>query len=334
VQIEKEIYLYIGIALVLIAILALIYWRRRRRSRSGVSPMTLGLEKTHDQFMGRLKELVSSATRIDDAVCSQLEELLLTADVGVKTTQKLLRQLREDITSSGRNDIQLLKSYLSQEILKILQAASGQPTPEVKPLVVMMVGVNGVGKTTTIGKLAFLLKRQGKEVLLAAADTFRAGAINQLKAWGERVGITTLAQQEGADPAAVCFDAVQSALSKHADCVLIDTAGRLHTKANLMEELKKVHRVIAKAMPGAPHEVWLVVDATQGQNALMQAREFHQALGLTGIILTKLDGTAKGGIVVAISDEIGVPIRYVGVGERLEDLQPFFAQDFVDALLA
>jgi fused signal recognition particle receptor len=170
--------------------------------------------------------------------------------------------------------------------------------------------------------------------MLAAADTFRAGAIEQLKVWSTRVGVPILAQQEGADPAAVAFDAVQSAASKGLDAVIVDTAGRLHTKANLMEELKKVHRVIGKTMPGAPHEVWLVVDATQGQNALLQAREFHQVLGLTGIVLSKLDGTAKGGIVVAISDELEVPIRYVGVGERLEDLQPFFPQDFVNALLA
>ncbi len=296
--------------------------------------MTLGMEKTHDQFMGRLKELVKTSTSIDDAVCAQLEELLLTADVGVKTTQKLLRQLREDITASGRKDIQLLKEYLATEILKILQAHPPRDLPEVKPIVIMMVGVNGVGKTTTIGKLAFRLKREGRGVMLGAADTFRAGAISQLKAWGDRVGVPTHAQQEGADPAAVAFDAVGSAQSKGLDRVIIDTAGRLHTKANLMEELKKVHRVIDKAMAGAPHEVWLIVDATQGQNALVQAREFHQALGLTGIILTKLDGTAKGGIVVGIIDELGVPIRYVGVGERIEDLQPFFPQDFVNALLA
>jgi fused signal recognition particle receptor len=198
----------------------------------------------------------------------------------------------------------------------------------------MMVGVNGVGKTTTIGKLAARFQREGKGVMLAAADTFRAGAMEQLKVWAARVGASFLAQQEGADPAAVAFDAVQSAASKGLDAVIVDTAGRLHTKTNLMEELKKVQRVIGKAMPGAPHEVWLVVDATQGQNALLQAREFHQALGLTGIVLSKLDGTAKGGIVVAISDELELPIRYVGVGERLEDLQPFFPQDFVNALLA
>jgi fused signal recognition particle receptor len=292
------------------------------------------MEKTHDQFMGRLKELVAVGRTIDESLLAQLEEILLTADVGVKTTQKLLGRLREDVTASGRNDIGLLKEYLGAEILKLLQAHAAEPLAAVKPLVIMMVGVNGVGKTTTIGKLAARFRREGKGVMLAAADTFRAGAIEQLKVWSTRVGVPILAQQEGADPAAVAFDAVQSAASKGLDAVIVDTAGRLHTKANLMEELKKVHRVIGKTMPGAPHEVWLVVDATQGQNALLQAREFHQVLGLTGIVLSKLDGTAKGGIVVAISDELEVPIRYVGVGERLEDLQPFFPQDFVNALLA
>ncbi|MCE9626079.1 MAG: signal recognition particle-docking protein FtsY [Deltaproteobacteria bacterium] len=295
--------------------------------------MTMGLEKTHDQLKIRLGELIRLNRDIDEGVYGHLEEVLLGADVGVKTTQKLLRYLREEVTSTGRKDIHLLKGYLRNEILKILNAHPTESLIPKKTHVLMIVGVNGVGKTTTIGKLASLYRNNDETVLLAAADTFRAGAVDQLKVWSTRVGAHTLAQKDGADPAAVAYDAVKAGVARDFNRVIIDTAGRLHTKINLMEELKKVRRVIDKALPGAPHEIILVVDATQGQNALHQAREFHQALGLTGIILTKLDGTAKGGIVVGILDEIGVPIRYVGLGERLEDLKPFFATEFVDALL-
>ncbi len=335
-MVEKDIWIYLGVAAALLLILVIIlFLKRRRTSRpSDQAPLTLGLEKTHDSLMLRLGELVRLNQSIDEGVFAQLEEILLSADVGVKTTQKLLRSLRDNVTSSGRKDIKLLKEYLSQEILKILKAHPATPAGGAKPHVIMVVGVNGVGKTTSIGKLAHQLHKKGGKILLAAADTFRAGAIDQLKIWGDRVGADTLAPQEGSDPASVAFDAVKSAQARGLDQVIIDTAGRLHTKVNLMEELKKVRRVLDKAMPGAPQDVFLVVDATQGQNALQQAREFHQALGLTGIILTKLDGTAKGGIVVGIIDEIGVPIRYVGVGERIHDLQPFFPQGFVDALLA
>jgi fused signal recognition particle receptor len=336
-NLNSEQYLYIGIGagVFLLALLILLLWRRKKQKSALSGTLTLGLEKTHDQFQFGLGELIRLSRNIDESVYAQLEEVLLGADVGVKTTQKLLRFLREDVTASGRKDINLLKMYLRTEILKILNAHPAESLlPSKKPHVMMVVGVNGVGKTTSIGKLASLFKKKGEKVLLAAADTFRAGAVDQLKAWASRVGVNTLAQKEGADPAAVGYDAVKAAAAREMDRVIIDTAGRLHTKINLMEELKKVRRVLDKAMAGAPHEVILVVDATQGQNALNQAREFHQALGLTGIILTKLDGTAKGGIVVGIIDEIGVPIRYVGVGERLEDLKPFFATEFVDALLA
>ncbi|HKY63378.1 MAG TPA: signal recognition particle-docking protein FtsY [bacterium] len=332
---EQWIYIAAGIGVLLIVLFLLVFLRQKRQKKALSGTLTLGLEKTHDHFQVRLSELIRLSHNIDEKVYSQLEELLLGADVGVKTTQKLLRYLREDVTASGRKDIHLLKMYLRTEILKILNAHPTESLlPPKKPHVMMMVGVNGVGKTTSIGKLASLFKKNGEQVLLAAADTFRAGAVDQLKAWAGRVGVNTLAQKEGADPAAVGYDAVKAASARGMDRVIIDTAGRLHTKVNLMEELKKVRRVLDKAMAGAPHEVILVVDATQGQNALNQAREFHQALGLTGLILTKLDGTAKGGIVVGILDEIGVPIRYVGVGERLEDLKPFFATEFVDALLA
>ena len=328
-------YLYLGLALLGLGLLILLLFLRqkRRRSKELSNTLTLGLEKTHDQLALRLSELVSFGKSINENFYSQLETILLGADVGVKTTQKLLRYLREDVTASGRSDVNLLKSYLQTEILRILNAHPTVSLIPKKPDVFMMVGINGVGKTTSIGKLAHLFREDGESVLLAAADTFRAGAVDQLKVWAERVGASTLSQKEGADPAAVAYDAVQAGVARNIDRVLIDTAGRLHTKVNLMEELKKIRRVIDKALPGAPHEVILVVDATQGQNALNQAREFHQALGLTGLILTKLDGTAKGGIVVGILDELGVPIRYVGVGERLEDLQPFVATEFVDALL-
>lgn len=332
---EYGLYLGAGLGGLLTILLILFLYRKRKAKRQVSATMTLGLEKTHDQLKIRLGELIKLGRDIDEGVYSHLEEVLLGADVGVKTTQKLLRYLREDVTSSGRKDIHLLKGYLRTEILKILNAHPTESLlPQKKPHVQMIVGVNGVGKTTTIGKLASLYRNNQESVLLAAADTFRAGAVDQLKVWATRVGANTLAQKEGADPAAVAYDAVKAGMARDFDRVVIDTAGRLHTKVNLMEELKKVRRVIDKAMPGAPQEVILVVDATQGQNALLQAREFHQALGLTGIILTKLDGTAKGGIVVGILDEIGVPIRYVGLGERLEDLQPFFATEFVDALLA
>ncbi|MCC6272238.1 MAG: signal recognition particle-docking protein FtsY [Deltaproteobacteria bacterium] len=332
----QEYGIYLGASLVgLIGLFSgLCLYRKHQAKRQVASTMTLGLGKTHDQLKVRLGELIRLSRDIDEGVYAHLEEVLLGADVGVKTTQKLLRYLREDVTASGRKDIHLLKGYLRTEILKILNAHPTESLLPKKPHVQMIVGVNGVGKTTTIGKLASLYRNNDETVLLAAADTFRAGAVDQLKVWATRVGANTLAQKEGADPAAVAYDAVKAGVARDFDKVVIDTAGRLHTKVNLMEELKKVRRVIDKALPGAPHEIILVVDATQGQNALHQAREFHQALGLTGIILTKLDGTAKGGIVVGILDEIGVPIRYVGLGERLEDLQPFFATEFVDALLA
>jgi fused signal recognition particle receptor len=332
---QKMLMIILGAVALLVFLLLLFLIRRRWRSKgAAASTMTLGLEKTRHSLKVHLSELIRSSQDIDERIYAQLEEVLLGADVGVKTTQKLLRYLREDVTASGRKDIHLLKEYLRTEILKILNAKATVSLLPKRPQVVLMVGVNGVGKTTSIGKLAHLYRKQEKEVLLAAADTFRAGAVDQLKVWAQRVEAHTLSQKEGADPAAVAYDAVKTAVAKNIDFVIIDTAGRLHTKINLMEELKKIRRVIDKAMPGAPHDIFLVVDATQGQNALNQARDFHQALGLTGIILTKLDGTAKGGIVVGIIDEIGVPIRYVGVGERLEDLQPFFAKEFVDALLS
>ncbi len=311
---------------------------RRRRQRKGripsAAPLTLGLEKTRKNLGAKLQALLAKDNEINEAVLSELEEILIGADMGVGTTQKLLRALKADVQAQNHGEIDLLKEYLGEEIYKILRAPSEDFEPPHRPHVMMIVGVNGVGKTTTIGKLSHRLRQEGNKVLLAAADTFRAGAVDQLKVWGDRVGATTLSQQDGSDPAAVAFDAVRAGMARGMDRVLIDTAGRLHTKVNLMEELKKVKRVIDKACPGAPHEVWLVIDATQGQNALQQARMFHGALNLTGIILTKLDSTAKGGVAVGITDELSVPITFIGVGEKIEDLRPFASREFVDALLA
>ncbi len=322
---------YIGAFLILVSSGVFLKWKSKKKKKIPSSSLTLGLEKTHHSFTEKFKELLLFRPQIDEEVYHRLEEILIGADVGVKTTQKLMLGLHQDIASKNQG-IDHLKGYLQEEILKILQSPHTSLSPLQSPHVTMVVGVNGVGKTTSIAKLTALYHRQSQEVLLAAADTFRAGAVDQLKVWGERIGVEVLSQQEGADPAAVAFDAVKAGEARRVDRVIIDTAGRLHTKVNLMEELKKVRRVIDKAMPGAPHETLLVVDATQGQNALQQAREFHQALGLTGILLTKLDGTAKGGIVIGIVDEIGVPIHYLGLGEKLEDLQPFSAIDFVEAL--
>jgi fused signal recognition particle receptor len=330
----EPLYYLIGAGVIIVGIvIALIL--RRKKERTELSPLTERLKKSHDNISHRIDAVIGRRNKIDEELFSQLEEILLSADVGVKTTQKLLKYLYEDISHSGKQDIRLLKHFLKQELIKIL-TADEMPYPAVTepPHVILLVGINGVGKTTTIGKLAKKFRAKGSKVLLACADTFRAGAISQLKIWAERVGAHTLSQREGADPAAVAYDAVKAASARGIDVAVIDTAGRLHTKVNLMEEMKKIKRVIAKAKEGAPHEVYLVIDATTGQNALAQAREFHEALGLTGLILTKLDGTAKGGIVVGIRDELKVPIHYIGVGERLDDLREFNAKEFVEALLS
>lgn len=330
--------LSIGAGLIVAFLLVLFLRNRSKKTHTApiaqAKPLTVGLEKTRRLFGERFKEIFSGHRNIDEKSLAELEELLISADVGVNSTQKLLNYLRQDLAGQTDCEIHLLKEYLSKEILKILYIAEDDFEPAQKPHVLLMVGINGVGKTTTIGKLAKRYSSEGNKVLFAAADTFRAGAVEQLKRWGERVGAETLAQQEGAEPASVAFDAVKAAMARDIDRVVIDTAGRLHTKVNLMEELKKIKRVLAKAMPGAPHETLLVIDATQGQNAIQQARQFHEAVTLTGIVLTKLDSTSKGGIVISIVDELKVPIAYIGVGEGIEDLRPFEARDFVDALLA
>jgi fused signal recognition particle receptor len=290
-----------------------------------------GLARTRQAAFGRIAQLLG-ATEITPALWEELEAALIQADVGVRVAQELLDRLRERVRREGVTRAEDLRAMLKAELRTLLK----DPPPlnlGRDPLeVVLVVGVNGSGKTTTVAKLAHRFRQQGRRVLLAAADTFRAAAGEQLEIWAERAGVPCIGGQPGADPGAVLFDALQAARARGYDLVLADTAGRLHTQYNLMQELQKVRRVAAKAVPGAPHEVWLVLDATTGQNALPQAREFHQAVGVTGLILTKLDGTAKGGAVFAIARELGLPVRFVGVGEGLEDLLPFDADAFVEEL--
>ncbi|MFQ5457496.1 MAG: signal recognition particle-docking protein FtsY, partial [Myxococcota bacterium] len=293
-----------------------------------------GLARTQSAFVGRLDAVLTGRGGIDEEAFEEIEEILYTADLGVATATRLLAELREASERGGGGEA--LRESLKQSVEAIL-AADAETTAgsgEEKPRVVLFVGVNGVGKTTTIGKIGAGLVAEGKTVILAAADTFRAAAIEQLEIWGKRIGATVIKQETSSDPSAVVFDAVAAAKSRKADVVLVDTAGRLHTKANLMEELKKMTRILGREIPGAPHEVILVLDATTGQNALTQARQFNEAVGVTGIALTKLDGTARGGIVIAVHEELKLPIRYIGVGERVDDLRPFDAHDFVEALFA
>lgn len=300
--------------------------------RSMLQALREGLARTRQAAFGRIAQLLG-ATEITPALWEELEAALIQADVGVRVAQELLDRLRERVRREGVTRAEDLRAMLKAELRALLK----DPPPlnlGRDPLeVVLVVGVNGSGKTTTVAKLAHRFRQQGRRVLLAAADTFRAAAGEQLEIWAERAGVPCIGGQPGADPGAVLFDALQAARARGYDLVLADTAGRLHTKYNLMQELQKVRRVAAKAVPGAPHEVWLVLDATTGQNALPQAREFHQAVGVTGLILTKLDGTAKGGAVFAIARELGLPVRFVGVGEGLEDLLPFDADAFVEELL-
>jgi fused signal recognition particle receptor len=294
------------------------------------------LSRSRAQLGDGIGTLFAGRKRIDDDLMEELETLLLTADVGVATTARIMADLTTRVKRKSLSDPQALLRALKAELRAILLATDTpvrQPAPG-RPQVVLMVGVNGAGKTTTIGKLTKRLQEEGNTVILAAGDTFRAAAVEQLQAWGERNRVTVVAQQSGADSASVIFDALQAATAREADVLIADTAGRLHTKANLMEELAKVARVLKKIDPEAPHEVMLVVDATTGQNALNQALHFHQAIGLTGITLTKLDGTAKGGILFAIADRLKVPIRFIGVGETIDDLRPFNADEFLDALLS
>jgi fused signal recognition particle receptor len=292
------------------------------------------LTKTRQGLLRKIDRLLSGRQVIDAKLFDDLEEVLISGDLGVQTTTAIMRTLQELVADQRLRQPMEIRAYLKQSLLDILQVTSQELCTEViqPPAVILMIGVNGVGKTTTIAKLAYQLKHQGKVVLLAAADTFRAAAIEQLQEWADRVGVEVIKHGAGADPAAVVYDSIQAAKARRVDVLIIDTAGRLHTKVNLMEECKKIKRVIAREHDGAPQEILLVLDATVGQNGIAQAKQFHQALGLTGLVITKLDGTAKGGIVVSIVNELTIPVKLIGVGEKLPDLQPFDPITFTEAL--
>ncbi|MGB9596089.1 MAG: signal recognition particle-docking protein FtsY [Candidatus Poribacteria bacterium] len=295
----------------------------------------MGLTKTRTSFFGRIKDILSGKTKIDPELLEEMEEILIQSDVGVETTLKIVSNVRERVKNEKLEGTpNLITQLLKDEMIKILGTEKQSLDVEAhKPFVIMVLGVNGTGKTTTIAKLSAKFTKEGKKVILAAADTFRAAAVDQLEIWSQRVGgLDFIKHQEGSDPAAVAFDAIQAGIARKCDVVIIDTAGRLHTKKNLMEELKKIKRVSDRALPGAPHEVLLVLDATTGQNAISQVKQFKEAVDVTGIALTKLDGTAKGGIVIAIKDEFGIPVKLVGVGEKLDDIEDFSPKEFVNAL--
>jgi len=309
--------------------------KEARRGGSLFRQLHKGLAKTRNAVVARMDHLFLGKKIIDQDLLDELEEILITSDLGVKTSQDLLETIRAQVKRQELKDPQALKNALKKEILSYLLSTNQSADlvmPGSGPFIIMVVGVNGVGKTTTIGKIAHKFRQSGRSVLLVAADTFRAAAIEQLKIWGERVGVEVSAQQSGADPSSVVYDAIDYAGSRNFDVIIVDTAGRLHTKVNLMEELKKIRRVIDKKHPGAPHEVLLVLDATTGQNSISQAKLFHEAVQVTGLSLTKLDGTAKGGIVVNISHELDIPLRFIGIGEKMEDLRDFEPYEFAEAL--
>ena len=306
----------------------------QKESKGLIARLREGLTKTRSGFTGRLDQLLFGKKEISEDLLEDLEEVLFTSDLGVATTQELIRLVQEGVARKELDQPEKLRVALKEHIRAFLNVPEvAQRTPSAgEPYVIMMIGVNGVGKTTTVGKLGHQLRAQGNSVMFVAADTFRAAAVEQLEIWAQRVGADLVKQKPGADPSAVVFDALASALSKRINVVLVDTAGRLHTKVNLMEELEKVYRVAGRKLPGAPHEVWLVLDATTGQNAIAQAELFHKAIGVTGIVLTKLDGTAKGGIAVGISHQLKIPIKFIGIGESMDDLRPFDASEFVEAI--
>lgn len=312
--------------------------QEEEKKKSGIfSRMREAVTRTRESLTERIEDAVGVRPEIDQYTLDELETSLISADLGTTTTHELLQALREKVDRKQVQSTDQIKAVLKQEILRLLNdAAAKHPVTTVdgEPEVIMVVGVNGTGKTTTIGKLSNLLRGQGKQVLLCAADTFRAAAIDQLEVWGERTGTEVIKTKPGGDPAAVLFDALQAAKARNVDYVIIDTAGRLHTKSNLMAELEKMKRTAQRFIPSSPHEVLLVMDATTGQNGLQQAKLFTDSAGVTGIVLTKLDGTAKGGVVVAISRELGLPVRYVGIGEKIGDLIPFDANAFVESLFA
>ena len=298
-----------------------------------------GLEKTRNSFSSKVNDLVARYRTVDEEFFEELEELLLQADVGFETVMQLIDELEMEVKRKNIKSTDGIQAVISEKLVEIYEQGEADITdlnmqPDGELTVILFVGVNGVGKTTTIGKLAHRFEQQGKKVMLAAGDTFRAGAIDQLQVWGDRVGVEVIKQSEGSDPAAVMYDAINAAKNRGADILICDTAGRLQNKVNLMNELQKVHRVIEREVPGAPHEVLLALDATTGQNALVQAKTFKEATKVTGIVLTKLDGTAKGGIVLAIRNQLHIPVKFVGLGEKMDDLQPFDAERYVYGLFA
>lgn len=297
-----------------------------------------GLEKTKESFFGKLSKALVGKSTVDDEVLDNLEEILVSSDVGIETTLKIIERIQQRVARDKYVGTSELDRLLREEIASLLSENNTTDLPDfetppgVKPYVLMVVGVNGVGKTTTIGKLSAQFKKKGKSVVLGAADTFRAAAVEQLKLWGERVGVPVISKGMNTDPSAVAYDAVKEGVDRGADVIIIDTAGRLHTKINLMAELSKIKRVMEKIIPDAPHDVMLVLDGSTGQNAITQAREFTKATEVTCLAITKLDGTAKGGVVIGISDEFKIPVKYIGVGEKVEDLQVFNKEEFVDSL--
>lgn len=313
----------------------MIFWKKKKKEAIKGAGLNKGLEKTRKGFFGQIGELLRGSGKIDDEFLEELEEILISSDVGVNTSMEIVEQVRDRALKEKSFDPDQILDLIKEEIREIFQAAEREPDGSTgKPHVILVTGVNGTGKTTTIGKLAYRLKQEDLSVVLAAGDTFRAAAIEQLSEWSDRAGVEIIKHKAQSDPAAVVFDALQAAKSKDSDVIIVDTAGRLHTKSNLMAELEKISRICAREIPDAPHEVLLVLDATTGQNGLVQAKEFLKHSGITGIVLSKLDGTAKGGIVVAITKEINLPIRFIGVGEKIEDLADFDAEEFVDGLFS
>jgi fused signal recognition particle receptor len=302
-------------------------------SKSDSGAIEEGLKKTRESFFSRLGKAIAGKSTVDEEVLDNLEEMLVSSDVGIGTTLKIIDRINQRVARDKYLNTEELDRILKEEIAGLLREsdpAAGQNIPA--PYVIMVVGVNGAGKTTTIGKLAARFSKEGKKVLLGAADTFRAAAVEQLKTWGQRSGVPVVDRGQDADPAAVAFDAVQEGVRQGADIVIVDTAGRLHTKTNLMQELTRIKKVMQKVVPGAPHEVLLVLDGSTGQNAVIQAREFTKATEVTALAITKLDGTARGGVVIGISDEFNIPVRYIGVGEKIDDLKPFNKEAFVESL--
>ena len=293
------------------------------------------IARSRGGFIRQLDELFTGRKEISPELLEEIEEILVMADMGISTVQEIIDRLQDEVSRGEISDPEALRDRLKDQIKAIFFRSKKQNTLDregVRPWVILVVGVNGVGKTTSIAKLAWRFKQEGKEVVLVAADTFRAAAVEQLQKWGERMGVPVVSQRPGADPSAVAFDGIETAISRGADVVIVDTAGRLHTQVNLMKELQKIKRVIGKKLQGAPHETLLVLDATTGQNAISQAKTFCEATDVTGIVLTKLDGTAKGGIVASIAHEMNIPVRYIGIGEQMEDLRPFDPDQFVEAL--